>query len=124
MYVIWHSHNHHHNHTDRDLVDFPLAAKQTLFDHIRPVLRPEKAELNDTSETTEGTILESMQHWKYCINNCSYSHFAAWIIFWGLSIKRDQKESPSGVESSTAMHITRPHSVVVVASTKDTPGFN
>lgn len=35
-----------------------------------------------------------------------------------------EEEPPLGVESSTTVHITRPHSVVVVTSTKDAPGSN
>lgn len=38
--------------------------------------------------------------------------------------KSDAELSPPGVECSTAVHITRPHSVVVVTRTKDTPGSN
>lgn len=58
--------------------------------------------------------------WQYAALS-THLHLDAGDIFSRIN-ESDEEETPSGVESSAAVWVTRPHSVVVVASTEDAPG--
>lgn len=79
-----------------------------------------KSELccNLTSRLVRSNIINSL--WQYAALSAHLYLDAGDII--SRFNESDEEETPSGVESSAAVRVTCPHSVVVVTSTEDAPG--
>lgn len=79
-----------------------------------------KSELccNLTSRLVRSNIINSLRQYAAL---STHLHLDAGDIISRFN-ESDEEETPSGVESSAAVRVTRPHSVVGVTSTEDAPG--